>query len=230
MMTSVELIQIIQRLAHERPIFHSEADFQHALAWLIHEKYPSCRMRLEVNPYTDGQRAYIDVLCHINKIPIAIELKYKTRKLDISYGGEDFHLLDQSAQDTGRYDFIKDIGRLERFVSAHPQSCGFAIFLTNDANYWQPAKRQSITNFDQFRIHDNSILQGNLQWGELASEGTKKGREQALALANEYPLHWNDYSNVTDNSAGQFRYLLLAAHNEASNRVYDQTRARQHSP
>ncbi|SRR5258708_3610683 len=219
MITIVELNQIIQNLANERPIFHSEADFQHALAWLIHEKYPSCRMRLEVNPYTNGQRAYLDILFYINKIPIAIELKYKTRKLDISYSGEDFHLLDQSAQDAGRYDFIKDIGRLERFASAHPRSCGFAIFLTNDANYWQPAKRQSATTFDQFRIHDNSILQGRLQWGNLASAGTQKGREQVLELINEYPLHWHDYSEVIDTSAGRFRYLLLATHNETSNRA-----------
>jgi hypothetical protein len=60
MITIVELNQIIQKLANERPIFHSEADFQHGLAWLIHEEFPSCRMRLEVNPYTDGQRAYLD--------------------------------------------------------------------------------------------------------------------------------------------------------------------------
>ena len=219
MITIVELNQIIQKLANERPIFHSDADFQHALAWLIHEKFPSCRMRLEVNPYTDLQRAYLDILFYINKLPIAIELKYKTRKHDISFGGEDFHLLDQSAQDAGRYDFIKDIGRFERFVSAHPRSCGFAIFLTNDANYWQPAKRQSATTFDQFRIHDNAILQGSFQWGVLASAGTRKGREQALVLVNEYPLHWNDYSKVTDTSVGQFRYLLLATHNEASSRV-----------
>ena len=155
----------------------------------------------------------------MNELPIAIELKYKTRKLDIAYGGEDFHLLDQSAQDAGRYDFIKDIGRLERFVAAHPRSCGFAILITNDANYCQPSKRQSITNFEQFRIHDNSTLQGNLQWGELASVGTRKGREELLVLTNKYPLLWRDYSKVTDTNAGQFRYLLLSTHNEASNRV-----------
>jgi hypothetical protein len=219
MITIVELNQIIQVLANKRPIFHSEADFQHASAWLIHENYPSCRMRLEVNPYTEGQKEYIDILCYINNLPIAIELKYKTRKLDITYGDEVFHLCYHSADDTGRYDFIKDIGRLERFVSAYPQSCGFAILLTNGASYWLPAKRQSPTNFDQFRIHENSTLRGHLQWGVLTAESTRKSHDQELVLVNEYPLHWNDYSKVTDTSAGEFRYLLLATHNEASNRV-----------
>ncbi len=219
MITIIELNQIIQKLANERPIFHSEADFQHALAWLIHEKYPNCRIRLEVNPYTDGQRDYLDILCYVNEQPIAIELKYKTRKLDLSYGGESFHLSNQLAYDIGRYDFIKDVGRLERFVSVHQQSLGFAVFLTNDANYWQSAKRQSATNDGQFRFHDNSMLRGRFQWGERASAGTRKGREQVLVLANEYPIQWHDYSIVNDASAGQFRYLLLATHNEASNRV-----------
>ena len=29
-------------MALERPLFHAEADFQHALAWKIHETYPEC--------------------------------------------------------------------------------------------------------------------------------------------------------------------------------------------
>ncbi len=47
---------------------------------------------------------------------LAIELKYKTRHLLGIVGGEIYDLGDQAAQDLGRYDFFKDIERLERFV------------------------------------------------------------------------------------------------------------------
>jgi hypothetical protein len=204
-----ELDQIIQQLATERPIFHSEADFQHALAWLIHEMHPACRIHLEVNPYAEDQPAYLDIICYDNELTIAIELKYKKRKLDLIHNSEDFHLREQSAQDTGRYDFIKDICRLERFVLTHPQSLGFVVLLTNDAGYWQPAKHQRATASDQFRLHDNAILKGSLQWAEHASIGTRRKREQPLRLSNEYHLHWHDYANVAETNAGQFRYLLL---------------------
>ncbi len=45
---------------------------------------------------------------------LAIELKYKTRHLLGIVGGEIYDLGDQAAQDLGRYDFFKDIERLER--------------------------------------------------------------------------------------------------------------------
>ena len=37
----------MRELAQRRPIFHSEADFQHALAWEIHALHTDCQIRLE---------------------------------------------------------------------------------------------------------------------------------------------------------------------------------------
>ena len=39
-----------KNLAKYRKIFHSEADFQHALAWQIHKEMPDCKIRLEFKP------------------------------------------------------------------------------------------------------------------------------------------------------------------------------------
>jgi len=38
---------MLSSLTIERPIFHSEADFQHALAWQIHTTMPEAKVRLE---------------------------------------------------------------------------------------------------------------------------------------------------------------------------------------
>ena len=39
--------KLMVELSKERRLFHSEADFQHALAYLIHQKYPNTQIRLE---------------------------------------------------------------------------------------------------------------------------------------------------------------------------------------
>lgn len=52
---TVDLTELMAMLQNERPVFHSEADFQHALAWALHRLDPSVNIRLEV-PQDDGER------------------------------------------------------------------------------------------------------------------------------------------------------------------------------
>lgn len=37
---------VMQSLSVKRPIFHSEADFQHALAWELQSEFPKASIRL----------------------------------------------------------------------------------------------------------------------------------------------------------------------------------------
>ena len=46
----IHLYDVLRSLSCQRPIFHSEADFQHALAWLIHLQHPDAIVRLEYRP------------------------------------------------------------------------------------------------------------------------------------------------------------------------------------
>jgi len=123
----MEIKNILKQLRTERPVFHSEADFQHALAWEIHHYNPWQSVRLEIN-LGIGKRAMVDILLRDGHTDYAIELKYKACKLDTICRGEEFHLLNHGAQDIRRYDFVKDICRLERFVNDHPSTIGYAIF------------------------------------------------------------------------------------------------------
>jgi len=205
-MISVE--NVIEELRKIRPIFHSEADFQHALAWEIHSHFPTAIVRLEIHPGRIGRREYIDILVQHENVTYAIELKYKTRKLDVIYNGEEFHLLDQGAQDIGRYDFIKDIVRLERFVAGHPKTVGYAIMLTNDNNYWQPTRNLSTADAS-FRIHDARTLNGELKWSEATGKGTMKGRENPLMLSGSHQIRWINYSELSEKGPNKFRYVLL---------------------
>src|SRR5438105_15756660 len=120
------------RLASERELFHSEADFQHALAWKIHELYPQAKIRLEVPSGRFDKRERIDILVSLEGARYALELKYKKLKLECLSGSESFVLSNDGAQDIGRYDFIKDVARLERYVASAENTVGWAVLLTND--------------------------------------------------------------------------------------------------
>lgn len=202
---SLNIQQIMRGLSNIRPVFHSEADFQHALAWQIQNDYPEAQIRLEINLDRTGKREYLDILVKLDGWIFAIELKYKTRKFEVNCGEESFVLLNHSAQDCGRYDFIKDIARLERFTKNHPNSLGYAIMLTNECGYWNACKRTNTFDRD-FRINEGRTLKGTLRWNKEASEGTIDGRASPLVLNNLYKLNWKNYSET---ESSKFKYLLL---------------------
>ena len=66
-------------LATRRPLFHSEADFQHALVWTIQQHHPEAGIRLETRPER-GIR--LDILVRMPEERIAIELKYLIARFD----------------------------------------------------------------------------------------------------------------------------------------------------
>tara|TARA_B100000953_G_C17759589_1_gene338497 strand:- start:4 stop:564 length:561 start_codon:yes stop_codon:yes gene_type:complete len=183
-----------------------EADFQFALAWEIQKKFPDWSIRFEKKPPNLKDRIFVDLWIEGDET-CAIELKYKTRRFDIDVKGESFNLLNQGAQDLGRYDFLKDVERLENIVSAHDNVKGYAIILTNDSSYWKSTATETIDT--KFRIHDGRVLNGELAWRPEASSGTMRGREKPIKLTGTYKLNWKDYSQVSGTSYGKFRYLFL---------------------
>ncbi len=199
---------ILKNLATRRSIFHSEADFQHALAWDIHQIFPDASIRLELPVVRDSKSLHVDIWITHQHGTIAIELKYKSRKLKIQLNRENFTLLDHSAQDVGRYDFIKDIYRLEQLVLPEQASVGYAILLTNDSSYWKTSTKVSAVDAD-FRLHEGNILTGSRKWSEFASAGTMKKREVPIDLTGSYHLHWQDYATLETPKNGAFRYLFI---------------------
>ena len=149
-MSHPALNELLSRLASRRPVFHSEADFQHALAWEYQRADPGASIRLEKQLSTNGSRVHLDMLVMGKDYELAIEVKYKTRLASVSHGHELYSLRNQSAQDIGRHDFIKDIRRLENYVRARPGAKGHAILLTNDKSYWSASSRSDTVDY-QFR-------------------------------------------------------------------------------
>jgi hypothetical protein len=201
--------RVLISLSEKRPIFHSEADFQHSLAWELREHYPGCQIRLETKVHGAGTKVYLDILCEYQGRKYAIELKYKTLAFDCFVNGEQFYLSNQGAQDTGRYDVLKDIQRLEEMVLRGVADEGTLIFLTNDKSYYiEPGKEMKTVDQD-FRIHHGKTVNGQLRWGEQTGKGTMKNREEPIQLEGSYRMNWQSYSNINNTSKGELRYLLI---------------------
>lgn len=200
------ITRLMQDLARDRPVFHSEADFQHALAWRIHNSIPDGEVRLEYKPCPD-KRMYLDLW--LPKIRFAVELKYRTRELTLTHKGESFALRNQSAQDIGRYNFLKDIRRLERLHERAVAQAGLAILLTNDHLYWTDSK--VATNDAAFRIHQCRRIakREKMAWAKDAAPGAIKGHEAPIRLKHSYHLCWRDYAEAGDGKHHQFRYLAV---------------------
>jgi hypothetical protein len=194
-------------LRRSRPVFHSEADFQQALAWTIHVSDPSVRVRLETRP-TPGMR--LDLLAWRPDLGryLALELKYLTAPWSGEVDGEHFGLLSQGAQDIRAYDVLKDVQRVERFVDGHAGWSGAVLVLSNDPSYWSRPRHGRATNADAFRIYEDQVLSGSRAWGPGTGTGTMKDREAVIELRGDYRCRWSPYSALPG-AKGEFRLLAF---------------------
>ena len=136
-------------------------------------------------------------------IRVAVELKYRTRLLDVEVGDEWFSLRNQAAlPPRPAYDFLRDVQRLEKLPESHVGGCGLAVLLTNDPLYWKEARKSDPID-GAFHLYDGRRISGEMAWSERAME-RKKGREQAIRLRGSYALRWCNFANVGDGPYSRF--------------------------
>src|SRR5215212_1028976 len=188
-----DVLNVLSVLARDRPVFHSEADFQLALAWKIQQSRADLRIRLETRP-RPGVRLDLVVADPLDGSALAVELKYLTDRWEGEVSGESYRLLRQAAQDIRAYDVVKDIERVELLIASGYATAALVLVLANDPSYWRAPDHGRPTNADAFRLHEGGLLTASRRWGPLTGAGTSKGRTEALNLAGEYTLRWQDYS------------------------------------
>ena len=202
----LDIHKLMADLSKHHKIFHSEEYFQRALAGQIRKEMPNCEICLEFLYRKKNWR--LDIWIPIKET--AIELKYRTNKLELEHEDEYFSLRSHGAQPQGRYDFLEDIQRIEQVVAHGKAKSGVAVLLTNDSDLWDPPKGNGWkTTIDaDFRLHEGRILTGELAWSEQASDGTMrtdKGKNQPIRLKGSYHLHWKDYSRFEKENDRQFQ-------------------------
>lgn len=202
-----DIYRIIDRLRNKRPVFCSEADFQHEFAIAIREEYPQYKVRLEYCAYEDSNKRLDILIITDNNKWIPIELKYKTKGGVIPYDGEDFKLKNQLAKDTSCYSYLHDISRIESLTENPKFICGYAIFLTNDSAYMRkPQKAECIYN--EFSLEEGITKCGVMTWSENASAGTVAGYNDPICLRNKYIMNLVDYSSLGDKNNQRFIILV----------------------
>jgi len=182
---------IMKKLAEKRPIFHSEADFQHELAIIIKDYFNNAKIRLE-KPYIlscgkNMKKIKLDMEIRINDKKYAIELKYKTKSFEYELDDDKFNLTNQAAQNDGSYLFAKDTIRIQKLIKQHNFNNGFAIFLTNDKGYY-----------------------GNLHKNNEYSH-SKKDNDNIEIAEYKNKFEWVEYKDFNEGQKNAiFKYLILA--------------------
>lgn len=198
----MDLPAVISDLAARRPVFHSEADFQHELAWEIHTKYAHQGVQLRLE-YPLAKMLTIDILVHFQGKVYAIELKYKKERFAGTVSGEPFAFNRDSAHPLSRYDGWHDIDRVGRACTLGA-SCGYAVFLTNDSHYW---RNEAVGGSRPFSLHEGRVVKaGKLTWPKTSPK-YKEARPSAICIHKRMMLEWHGYS-VIPNPATEFKYLL----------------------
>lgn len=221
-MKKEDVKNMMSRLAQRRPVFHSEADFQHELALeLVGQDY---KVRLE-KPFSYSLKnttvgAELDILA-TNKDgrTTAIELKYVKTKILITHEKETFDLADSWGTNLSRFDCLADFQRVAGLVNAGHADCGVTIFLTNVSDAWGIDTIRRNTMAKNFSIHDGRDLTAGqqLNWNPL-NPPSKSVRENRLhpyapiVIPVDSQCSWTDYSNLKNSKPPDrnlFRYLLL---------------------
>ena len=189
-----------QFLDNNKELYFNERDFQMHLATYLRQAghYDDVDVEYyvplsELESYIWNNELRIDVLVSRGDEYLPIELKYKTKsvKKRIPRFGEQLSsdvevMKNQGAQDLGKYDFWKDVRRIEivrkRFKAIKN---GLAIFMTNDSTYLQSGRVSS--NHVNFSMAEGTHKKDK-HW--LDKESTCCKTHPDFEVEKEYHVHW----------------------------------------
>jgi len=195
---------VMRLLAEQRPILRSEEDFRAA----FHSVLADLEIECEVG---DAFGSQVDVWVAAEKYVMGLELMYNTQEVDLVIG-EDVYSLDETCtRAEGRRTYLAKVQGLEQLMDVAKELghdfIGYAVLLTNDPAYWQPADVAGQGD-EAFHIHDGREVSGELDWSADASQDLMAGLDEPIYLGGMYQMRWRDYAKVSDRRHGQFRYLV----------------------
>ena len=189
-----------QFLDTNRELLFNERDLQMHLATFLRQTghYDDVDVEYyvplsELEGYIWNNELRMDVLVRKGREYLPIELKYKTRtvrkrllRFGESVAEEVVVMKNQGAQDVGKYDFWKDVRRIEivrnRFGNI---SNGLAVFVTNDPSYVQRGREES--NHIKFSM-DEGVHGKEKHWLNKNSVCCKTNPD--FEVEKEYSIHW----------------------------------------
>ncbi len=201
MLKDVVEADVRQFIEGDEELFFNERDFQMHLAVYLRSlgKYDDVDIEYyvpqkELDRYLWENELRLDIVVSKNGEYVPIELKYKTKAVSrpMTRFGERLSekipvMKNQGAQDLGRYDFWKDVRRVEMVRNRfHNVKGGLAVFMTNDRVYLNETKPTS--NNCRFSMSEGPHPKRK-HWLD-ANKSTAKGRPD-FDVEKEYAVKWN---------------------------------------
>ena len=207
-----------KELEEKARVFLNEWDFQmnlylfltHIKGYKVHLEYVvPLKFFVEKNkkkyPFANKENINIDIVIEKEGLFYLTELRYKTQRATIKF--ERFgeincvSLKDQSRIPMSKYDFWKDVARLEFLKESFEKvKGGLCIFLTNNETY---------TKGDKGISEEFTMKKGEPHSGELKfKEGELKEKNPAFSLLREYQIDkWYNIKNEKTNI--DFHYCIV---------------------
>jgi hypothetical protein len=145
-------------------------------------------------PWKDKNKIYIDIVLSKDSKYYPIEIKYKTRKQQLTYNifgqkNKNVFLGHHLAKNIGCYDFWKDVKRIELFERSFPAvKRGIVLFISNDLSYKNKPKNLKV-GYANFSVYDGRIIPANefLKWN--GKWKVAKGRPNIRTIYS-YSINW----------------------------------------
>jgi len=207
-----------KELKEEGRVFLNEWDFQmslslfltHIKGYKVHLEYVvPLKFFVEKNkkkyPFANKENINIDIVIEKEGLFYLIELKYKTQRATIKF--ERFgeincvSLKDQSRIPMSKYDFWKDVARLEFLKESFEKvKGGLCIFLTNNETYTKGDKGIS----EEFTMEAQKSHIGTL----TLKDGKTKKKCPEFSLSKDYQIEkWHELTNEETKIA--FHYCIV---------------------
>ena len=190
-----EIIERIALVQTPHNVFYCEATLKFELALEIYKKI---NIAVTLERKIPNRREYLDIYFEHNAVKYGIELKYKTKSCRVGR----FEYENQGAHTAAKYDFLKDIMRLERDKKEGIIDHGIALFVTNDTSYLYPSERGDAALL--------SIANERTIGGCLRPQG--KTRPDPLIFSSQYKIIWNpqpQQAQTPIEGSEQFYCLML---------------------
>ena len=220
---------VVQFLSGESVLFSNESDLQLRLNCCL--KLSGHYDRVEVEYYVPLQELkrlnpslttanfpwdsdlYIDIVVEKDGQFVPIELKYPTKdikgsfsRFSVAVSAQVPMLKNQGAQDIVRYNYWKDVRRIEALHGAYPDTIdgGLAVMVTNDPSY-QNNPTSANVGYAHFSTKDgrviNQLQDRNMSWQNGVSVATG---HPAFQIDGSYKLDWKPMPKMSG-----FWYLVL---------------------
>ncbi len=196
--------EIIDKLSEEKlPLFVSERHFQVSFIMMAKSIYPKYSFIPEYVYFDEenNQELHIDLIVSFGEEKIAFEFKYITAGGVIKIpGNTNYQLKNHSASGIRKYQCIKDLSRLEKYLTDSQIKKGHFILITNMRYLWEEG-REGLTAAE-FNISDECTINAGMH---TPQGETRFAREYgAIKLENKYKVRYKEYHRDPD-----FKYLII---------------------